>query len=525
LTLSGAQTATTVSAADGTYSFQNLAEGGNYVVIPSRTNYTFSPPNISYASLNSDQLFTNFTATPITYTISGRVTMPGGAALSGVTVGLDGTQTGMVTTNASGDYSFTVLAGGNYTITPSKPGLAFSPPGRTITNLSGNQTGLDFVTAPPEANVLQFSAPTYQFSEGAGRATVTVTRTGNTLGAITVGFQTIDDPASVPCATYNGTAYARCDYATTIDTLTFSAADTSKVITIPLIDDVHVEGPETLQVRLLNPSNAQLGTQANATLTITDNGDAAGAPNPVFTTPFFVRQQYLDFLSREPESGEPWSAVLNNCPNVNNNPDCDRLTVSKSFFKSPEFQLKGFFVYRFYGLSFGRLPLYTEIVADMRSVTGATEDEVYQKKGAFSNNWVQRPAFKAAFDGKTSSEFVNAMMNSYTLQTITTPDPQNPDRGAKVNLTRANLLDGLNNGTLSRAQIVRAIADSDQVFAIEYNRAYVAMQYFGYLRRDPDAGGFNAWLNYLSANPTDDRTMVRGFANSQEYQLRFGPAQ
>jgi len=63
------------------------------------------------------------------------------------------------------------------------------------------------------------------------------------------------------------------------------------------------------------------------------------------------------------------------------------------------------------------------------------------------------------------------------------------------------------------------------VFAAEYNRAFVAMQYFGYLRRDPEAAGFEAWLRYLTANPQDARTMVRGFANSQEYLLRFGHVQ
>ncbi|HYP02134.1 MAG TPA: S8 family serine peptidase [Pyrinomonadaceae bacterium] len=523
LTLSGSQTGTVVTDANGNYSFDVLL-GGNYTVTPSRANYTFAPPAQNFSGLGGSQT-ANFVAVPNRYTISGSVT-DAGAGVAGVTVTLSGTQSGATTTDANGNYSFgNLIAEGNYTVVPSKPDFAFAPVGRTFTNLSGSQTGANFAVAPPEPNVLQFSAPSYQFSEGAGRATITVTRGGNTSGTITVALTTVDDPASVSCATSNGTAYARCDYATTIETVTFTAGDTVKTVTIPLIDDAHVEQPETLQIRLLNPVNAQLGAQGTATLTISDNGDAPGAPNPVFGTPFFVRQQYLDFLSREPEPGEPWSAVLNNCPDVNNNPTCDRLTVSKSFFKSPEFQLKGFFVYRFYGLSFGRLPLYTEIVADMRSVTGETEDEVYQKKGAFSNNWVQRPAFKAAFDNKSSTDFVNAMMNSYALQTITTPDPQNPDRGAKMVFTRASLIALLSNGTLTRAQVVRAIADSDEVFALEYNRAYVAMQYFGYLRRDPDAGGFNAWLNYLQANPTDDRTMVRGFANSQEYQLRFGQTQ
>jgi hypothetical protein len=59
---------------------------------------------------------------------------------------------------------------------------------------------------------------------------------------------------------------------------------------------------------------------------------------------------------------------------------------------------------------------------------------------------------------------------------------------------------------------------------LEFNRAFVAMQYFGYLRRDPDTDGFNAWLNYLNAHPDDFRTMVKGFANSREYTGRFGTA-
>jgi len=55
-----------------------------------------------------------------------------------------------------------------------------------------------------------------------------------------------------------------------------------------------------------------------------------------------------------------------------------------------------------------------------------------------------------------------------------------------------------------------------------FNRAFVLAEYFGYLRRDPDQTGFNAWLAFLNANPTDQRTMVNGFVNSAEYRMRFG---
>ena len=55
----------------------------------------------------------------------------------------------------------------------------------------------------------------------------------------------------------------------------------------------------------------------------------------------------------------------------------------------------------------------------------------------------------------------------------------------------------------------------------EYNKAFVFMQYNGYLRRDPDLNGYNAWLTYLNAHPTDFREMVRGFMDSTEYRARF----
>jgi hypothetical protein len=114
-------------------------------------------------------------------------------------------------------------------------------------------------------------------------------------------------------------------------------------------------------------------------------------------------------------------------------------------------------------------------------------------------------------------------MGRYSLTQITTLDPATPDGTNKVTLTLADLTNQLTAGTLTRAQVLRAIADSDQVFNLEFNQAFVAMQYFGYLRRAPEPAGYNAWLNYLNTHPGDFRTMVNGFMNSLEYRLRFGP--
>jgi hypothetical protein len=113
-------------------------------------------------------------------------------------------------------------------------------------------------------------------------------------------------------------------------------------------------------------------------------------------------------------------------------------------------------------------------------------------------------------------------MGRYGLSQITTPNPALPDGSNKVTLTTAQLTSQLTAGTLTRAQVLRAIADSDQVFSLEFNQAFVAMRYYGYLRRTPDPSGYNSWLSFLNANPTDSRTMVNGFMNSSEYRLRFG---
>ncbi len=248
--------------------------------------------------------------------------------------------------------------------------------------------------------------------------------------------------------------------------------------------------------------------------------------NPLENHVFFVSQQYRDFLFREPESGglQAWLNVLN-CSDVNNNPNCDRIHVSSAFFRSEEFQLKGFFVFRFYKAAFGRFPFYAEIIPDMVSVTGATPAEVAQRRAAYAVAITQRGEFVNLYAARSHKEYVDELMNRYNnLSQITTPDPANPDGTARVTLTRAELVNRLGSSTnaLSRAQVLRAVVESNEVAAAEFNNAFVAMQYFGYLKRDPEQDGYNAWLRVINNNPNDFRIMVSGFFNSAEYRSRFG---
>jgi hypothetical protein len=385
-----------------------------------------------------------------------------------------------------------------------------------------------------QISLLKFGAANLQVNESERSVVLSVMRSGDASSAATVDYRTSDaDTYTVSCADAagaQGSAYARCDFATAVGTLSFGVGEAQKTISIPLIDDGHVEGNESFQVILSNPTGASLGSLSAMTVTIQDN-DAADARNPIITTspsdyPFFVRQQYLDFLSREPEPGEPWTAVMNRCPNVNMPPstvtDCDRIAVSGAFFGSPEFRLKGFYVFRFYRVAFNRLPQYPEIVSDMSFVAGQTAEEVYARKAQLATAFVARPEFVNTYGGMNNAQYVAALLGHHQLSSVTTHDPAAPDGVTKITLSGDDLRNRLDAGALTRAQVLRAVADSDEVGALEYNSTFVAVQYYGYLRRTPDEAGYQAWLRVLNQDPNNVRVMINGFLNSTEYRLRFG---
>jgi hypothetical protein len=356
-----------------------------------------------------------------------------------------------------------------------------------------------------------------------------------------VDFRTTDsDTFTVGCAdtVHNlGSAFARCDFATVVGTLSFGAGETTTAVDVPIIDDSFAEGNENFNVVLSNARGATLGSPSTATVTVIDN-DAINGPNPILKTnndgiAFFVRQQYLDTLGREPEVGEPWSAILRNCPDqLNTDPAnasaaCDRITVSGAFFGSPEFRDKGVFVIDFYRVAFNRLPQYSEFVQDLGALAGTTAPEVFARRAAFANNFVQRPEF-AGIEALSNANYVTTLMagtlgQNYNLNSITTFDPDTPDGTRKVTLTANDLINRLNANTLTKAQVLRAIVQSDQITNIEAVNAFVGSQYYIYLRRTPDTPGFVSWTNFLATHPGDFRTMVDGFLNSPEYRLRFGP--
>jgi len=90
-----------------------------------------------------------------------------------------------------------------------------------------------------------------------------------------------------------------------------------------------------------------------------------------------------------------------------------------------------------------------------------------------------------------------------------------------TNTKRDEWIAALGAGTKTRAGVLRELAESTEVYNKYYNQAFVVMQYFGYLRRDPDAL-YVDWIHVLDTT-NNFRTMVNGFMNSPEYRFRFGP--
>ena len=245
-----------------------------------------------------------------------------------------------------------------------------------------------------------------------------------------------------------------------------------------------------------------LGAHTEASFAGAFNGNHQ---NPLDTTEYFVRQQYVDFLGREPEEKgfNDWTDTINNC--APGDASCDRVHVSEAFFRSEEFQQRGYFVYRFYSTAFGQKPDYPAFVPDLGRVSGFLDaTQLEAAKTQFASDFTNRAAFVNQYGTMNNAQYVDALAQT-----------------AGVTLSnRQALVNSLEAGTLTRGAALRQIAESGEVYAKYYNQAFVVMEYFGYLRRDPDAL-YLTWISVLDANPADSRRMVEGFVDATEYRNRF----
>ncbi len=262
-------------------------------------------------------------------------------------------------------------------------------------------------------------------------------------------------------------------------------------------------------------SFSQLGNSSDAPF----NGTYAGTTNnPLDTPEYFVRQHYLDFLSREPdESGfNFWSDQVISCGSDAACIDRKRVNVSAAYFLSIEFQQTGGLVNGLYRVSFDRRPFYSEFVPDTQTVgqyvvVGKTgwENQLETNRQAFVDAWVQRPSFYSAYGSLSDAAYVDTLV-SHTGVRFTANE-----RNALVN--------SLTNQTATRAGVLRQIAEDSRYVSAKFNETFVMMEYFGYLRRDPDASGLAFWLQKLNdfSGNFEQADMVKAFIVSGEFRDRF----
>jgi hypothetical protein len=389
-------------------------------------------------------------------------------------------------------------------------------------------------TPTPTVNTVQFTNSTASTTETVNATTkvdLLVTRTGNTSAAATVDYATTD-----------ATASERSDYMAAMGTLRFAAGETSKVVSVFIVDDRYGEAPESFNITLSNPVGCTLGSPAAAAVTINSDESVNGS-NPLndatFDSDFFVRQQYVDFFNREADAGGLafWKNQLDQCT-TSACRDIKRVNVSAAFFLSIEFQQTGYLVYKTYqaALNTGETLRLREFLPDTQEIgrgvvigQAGADQLLDQNKQRFFNDFVQRAAFVAAFPTcMTAAQFVDKL-NSNTY------DPRNPGSGGALTQSERDSLVSQLWGDPSapsvRALVLRSVAENSLLSTRQSNKAFVLMQYFGYMRRSPndapdsDFGGYNFWLGKLNEFNGNfvNAEMVKAFIVSSEYQHRFGP--
>jgi hypothetical protein len=248
------------------------------------------------------------------------------------------------------------------------------------------------------------------------------------------------------------------------------------------------------------------------------------AANDIDATTFFVEQQYRDFLGREADDSGLgyWSSEIAKCNGDTACVDARRVNTSGAFFLSIEFQETGYTLYRFNKASFGVMPRRNDFLVRMQAIAQGVvvgqegwPETLAANKAAAAEAWVARADFQQLYGAMTNAQYVDALFNNAGV--------------IPADVERLALVQGLDAGRETRATVLSKVAENAEFKRREQNPAFVLMQYFGYLHRNPDEGrdsdlsGFNFWLKKLEDNAGDfhKAEMVRAFIEASEYRNRF----
>jgi hypothetical protein len=305
--------------------------------------------------------------------------------------------------------------------------------------------------------------------------------------------------------------------------LNFLPGETSKTFQVILNEDTYVEGTESFNITLSNPVGGILG-QSTAPAFIADDATELLA-NPIDDAGIFVSMHYHDFLNREPDPAGLafWTSQITSCGNDAKCIEEKRVNVSASFFLSIEFQETGYLLYLMQKESYSTMPKYASFMRDLQEVSRGLivnapgwQQKLADNQQQFADKWVNRAEFKAAYDALSNDAYVNAL---YKNAGIVPPQAE-----------KDKLVAGLNTASMNRSAVLLEVANDSAFRQQEQNAAFVLMEYFGYLRRDPNASpdsdlsGYNFWfskLNQFNGNYIDAE-MIKAFITSFEYRQRFG---
>ncbi len=419
-----------------------------------------------------------------------------------------------VTTDASGKVSstafpFTASIGGTF-ITA----IATDP--------AGNTSEFSPCLQAPFTSTFQFGLSIYSVVEDCTEVIVDVSRTGDTSVA-----------ASVDYASQSGTASDRTDFTTAVGTLHFAPGETAMSFSVPISEDSFIEGTETATLTLSNAVGAGLGSPATATLEITDD-QPEQSNNPVDVAEQFVCQHYQDFLNREHDVAglNFWTNEIESCGADAECRAVKRINVSAAFFLSIEFQETGGDVIRTQRAAFGKKSdsaasrlTYLQFLRDARQVGNGVivgepgwEQTLEDNKQAYALQVVTSSQFVAQYPlNQNPDTYVDALFASAGVA------PTASERQEAINAFGAG-------GIAGRTAALRKVADSQTLREAEFRPAFVLMQYFGYLRRNPtdppdsNDNGYQFWLAKLNAFNGDyvNAEMVKAFIVSTEFRSRFG---
>ena len=263
---------------------------------------------------------------------------------------------------------------------------------------------------------------------------------------------------------------------------------------------------------------------------------------------FFTQEQYVDFLSRMPDSSG-FGFWLNQIAGCGNNAGCiaaQRVNTSGAFFLSIEFKETGYLVERMYKSAYGdanqtstfggshpiAVPIvrFTDFIPDVKQIgngvivnQGNWQQQLETNKVAFSQAFVQRSQFTTAYPpaSTTPTAFVDALFGKAG---IALSDPDHAKAINEFGAGATNISD-----VAARGRALRDVAENATLQQQELNRAFVLMQYFGYMRRDPNGGqdtdytGYDFWLTKLNQFNGNfiNAEMVKAFIESSEYRNRF----